>query len=56
MPNPHAQHNEQSKANFDHVYDLPDPRGYFKALAPWTTWHPSTAGGSSRPCYKNFGP
>lgn len=32
MSNPYAQHNEQSKANFDHVYDLPDPRGYFEAL------------------------
>ena len=32
MPNPYAQHNEQNKANFDHVYDLPDPRGYFEAL------------------------
>jgi len=32
VPNPYAQHNEQNKANFDHVYDLPDPRGYFEAL------------------------
>ena len=32
MSNPYAQHNEQSKANFDGVYDLPDPRGYFEAL------------------------
>ena len=32
MPNPYAQHNEENKANFDHVYDLPDPRGYFEAL------------------------
>ena len=32
MPNPYAQHNERNKANFDHVYDLPDPRGYFEAL------------------------
>lgn len=32
MSNPYAQHNEQSKANFDHVYDLPDPRGYFETL------------------------
>ncbi len=32
MTNPYAQHNEQNKANFDHVYDLPDPRGYFEAL------------------------
>ena len=32
MPNPYAQHNEQNKANFDHVYDLPDPRGYFETL------------------------
>lgn len=32
MSNPYAQHNEQNKANFDHVYDLPDPRGYFEAL------------------------
>ena len=32
MSNPYAQHNEQNKANFDHVYDLPDPRGYFAAL------------------------
>jgi hypothetical protein len=32
VPNPYAQHNEQNKANFDHVYDLPDPRGYFGAL------------------------
>ena len=32
MPNPYTQHNEQNKANFDHVYDLPDPRGYFEAL------------------------
>ncbi|WP_207957078.1 hypothetical protein [Rubrobacter tropicus] len=32
MSNPYARHNEQSKANFDHVYDLPDPRGYFEAL------------------------
>ena len=32
MANPYAQHNEQNKANFDHVYDLPDPRGYFEAL------------------------
>lgn len=32
MSNPYAEHNEQNKANFDHVYDLPDPRGYFEAL------------------------
>ncbi len=32
MSNPYADHNEQSKANFDGVYDLPDPRGYFEAL------------------------
>jgi hypothetical protein len=32
LSNPYARHNEQSKANFDHVYDLPDPRGYFQAL------------------------
>jgi hypothetical protein len=32
VPNPYTQHNEQNKANFDHVYDLPDPRGYFEAL------------------------
>ena len=32
MFNPYAQHNERNKANFDHVYDLPDPRGYFDAL------------------------
>lgn len=32
MSNPYARHNEQNKANFDHVYDLPDPRGYFEAL------------------------
>ncbi len=32
MSNPYARHNEQSKANFDGVYDLPDPRGYFEAL------------------------
>ena len=32
MTNPYADHNEQSKANFDGVYDLPDPRGYFEAL------------------------
>ena len=32
MPNPYAQHNERNKANFDHVYDLPDPRGYFETL------------------------
>jgi hypothetical protein len=32
VSNPYAEHNEQSKANFDHVYDLPDPRGYFEAL------------------------
>jgi hypothetical protein len=32
VSNPYAQHNEQNKANFDHVYDLPDPRGYFEAL------------------------
>ncbi len=32
MSNPYARHNEQSKANFDGVYDLPDPRGYFMAL------------------------
>ena len=32
MSNPYAEHNEQGKANFDHVYDLPDPRGYFSAL------------------------
>jgi hypothetical protein len=32
LSNPYAQHNEQSKANFDHVYDLPDPRGYFETL------------------------
>lgn len=30
--NPYAGHNEETKANFDHVYDLPDPRGYFEAL------------------------
>jgi hypothetical protein len=30
--NPYAQHNEEMKASFDHVYDLPDPRGYFEAL------------------------
>ena len=32
MSNPYAQHNEVRKANFDGVYDLPDPRGYFQAL------------------------
>ena len=32
MFNPYAQHNERNKANFDHVYDLPDPRGYFETL------------------------
>jgi hypothetical protein len=32
VSNPYAQHNERNKANFDHVYDLPDPRGYFEAL------------------------
>jgi len=32
VSNPYAQHNAQNKANFDHVYDLPDPRGYFEAL------------------------
>ena len=32
MTNPYTGHNEQSKANFDGVYDLPDPRGYFEAL------------------------
>ena len=32
MSNPYAEHNEQGKANFDHVYDLPDSRGYFSAL------------------------
>jgi hypothetical protein len=32
VSNPYAEHNEQSKANFDHVYDLPDPRGYFEKL------------------------
>ncbi len=32
MSNPYARHNEQMKANFDGVYDLPDPRGYFEAL------------------------
>ena len=32
MSNPYAEHNERNKANFDHVYDLPDPRGYFEAL------------------------
>ena len=34
MSNPYARHNEQNKANFDDVYDLPDPRGYFEALGP----------------------
>ncbi|MGI8650789.1 MAG: hypothetical protein ACR2KW_10495 [Rubrobacter sp.] len=32
MSNPYARHNEQSKANFDDVYNLPDPRGYFAGL------------------------
>jgi hypothetical protein len=32
VSNPYAQHNERNKANFDHVYDLPDPRGYFETL------------------------
>ena len=32
MSNPYAQHNQKTKASFDHVYDLPDPRGYFEAL------------------------
>ena len=32
MSNPYATHNERTKANFDVVYDLPDPRGYFRAL------------------------
>jgi hypothetical protein len=32
VSNPYARHNAQNKANFDHVYDLPDPRGYFEAL------------------------
>lgn len=32
MTNPYARHNEESKANFDHIYDLPDPRGYFGTL------------------------
>lgn len=30
--NPYARHNDETKASFDHVYDLPDPRGYFEAL------------------------
>lgn len=30
--NPYAEHNQETKASFDHVYDLPDPRGYFAAL------------------------
>lgn len=32
VSNPYARHNEETKANFDIVYDLPDPRGYFEAL------------------------
>jgi hypothetical protein len=32
VTNPYARHNEESKASFDHVYDLPDPRGYFETL------------------------
>ena len=32
MSNPYVLHNEQSKANFDGVYDLSDPRGYFRSL------------------------
>jgi len=32
VSNPYADHNEKGKANFDHVYDLPDPRGYFMTL------------------------
>ena len=32
MSNPYSEHNEKGKANFDHVYDLPDPRGYFVTL------------------------
>ncbi len=32
LSNPYARHNEQSKASFDDVYDLRDPRGYFEAL------------------------
>jgi hypothetical protein len=32
VANPYAWHNQQSKANFDAVYDLPDPRGYFETL------------------------
>lgn len=32
MSNPYAAHNERTKANFDSVYDLPDPRGYFGTL------------------------
>lgn len=32
MSNPYVRHNEGNKANFDGVYDLPDPRGYFEAL------------------------
>ena len=34
MSNPYVRHDGQSKANFDGVYDLPDPRGYFAALDP----------------------
>jgi len=32
VTNPYARHNEESKASFDHVYDLPDPRKYFETL------------------------
>jgi hypothetical protein len=32
VTNPYARHYEKSKASFDHVYDLPDPRGYFETL------------------------
>ena len=34
MSNSHAQHDRQRKANFDEVYNLPDPRGYFGTLRP----------------------
>ena len=34
MPNPRPKHDQQRKANFDDIYDLPDPRGYFTTLGP----------------------
>jgi hypothetical protein len=34
VTNPYPRHNGESWANFDHVYELPNPMKYFDTLTP----------------------